>query len=120
MVDACRILKFPKPRVVKKPFRKNFKNGIFKVLKKIDPNGTISSKGMNVMNDLVCDLFERIAISSQEFSKKSGKQTLTVRDILSGVRVLLPGQLGGHAYNEGWKALKRSHEFDTAAKRARD
>lgn len=120
-VDARRCLKFGKKKPsVKKPFRKNFRNGIFKVLKKIDPDGTISSKGMDVMNDLICDLFERIAISSKEFCKKTDKQTLMVRDVSAAVRMVLPGQLGAHAFYEGWKAAKRVCEFEDAAKNSRD
>lgn len=121
VVNARKSLKFGKKRLsTKKPFRKNFRNGIFKVLRKIDPNGTISSKAMDVMNDLVCDLFERISISSKELCQKAGRQTLVIRDINSAVRVLMPGQLGSHAFYEGWRATKRFCDSEDAARNARD
>lgn len=119
MLDARRSLNFKKIRVAKKPFRMDFKNALYKVLKKIDKNGAISSKGMDVMNDIMVDLFDKLALTGASLLKKDKGSTLRPRDIQTAVRFLVPGQLGTHAFYEGWNALTKTHEHDQARARGR-
>ena len=76
----------------------DFKNSLFKVLRKIDSNGTISSKAMDVLNDMMLDLLERLCKEAQNIREMNGLQTLRPRDFQTAARILLPGQLSGHAF----------------------
>jgi histone H2B len=53
---------------------------IYKVLKQVHPDASVSAKAMLIMESLVSDLFERI---------------------------ILPGELAQHAVNEGSKAVTK-------------
>ena len=94
----------PTPRASR---RMDFKNSLYKVLKKIDIDGTISNKGMEVMNDMVIDMFQKIAGTAGDLAKKDGRNTMLGRDVLTAVRILLPGQLKLHAFYEGHHAYTR-------------
>lgn len=83
----------------------DFKNALYQVLRKIDPNGTISSKAMGVLNDMMRDLLERIAGEACNVREKNGHCTLRARDIQTAARLLLPGSLFTHAFYEAHKAL---------------
>jgi histone H2B len=84
----------------------NFKNALFKVLRKIDPAGTISSKAMDVLNDMICDVMERIASEAATIRAKDKKATLMARDIQTAIRLVLPGAVFTHAFYEAHRALR--------------
>ncbi len=75
------------------------------MLRKIDPKGTISGKAMDVLNDMMCDLLERLAGEAGSVREKNGHATLRSRDIQTGARLLLPGTLFTHAFYEAHRAL---------------
>ena len=85
----------------------DFKNSLYKVLKKIDINGNISNKGMEVMNDMMLDLFQKIAGTAGDLAQRDGRTTMLGRDVLTAVRILVPGQLQLHAFYEGHHAYTR-------------
>uniref|UniRef100_A0A6V3P3M1 Core Histone H2A/H2B/H3 domain-containing protein n=1 Tax=Lotharella globosa TaxID=91324 RepID=A0A6V3P3M1_9EUKA len=78
---------------------------IYSVLRQIHPDMRISKKAMKVMNDLVADQFEKIALEAHKMLQIHGKTTLTAREIQASVRLLLPGELAKHAVSRGTKAL---------------
>ena len=80
---------------------------IYKVLKQVHPDTGISSKAMSIMNSFVNDIFERIASESARLSIHNGKSTISSREIQTGVRLLLPGELAKHAVSEGTKAVTK-------------
>lgn len=84
----------------------NFKNALFKVLRKIDPAGTISSKAMDVLNDMMGDILERLASEAASLRSKAKKATITSIDIQSATRLTLPGSLSMHAFYEGHRAVR--------------
>jgi len=86
----------------------DFKNALFKVLRKIDPKGTISSKAMGVLNEMMCDLLERLAGEAASVRQKNGHVTLKTRDVQTGARLLLPGSLFTHAFLEAHQALVKT------------
>ena len=66
--------------VAHKNRKKNFQSFslyIFKVLKSIANDIGISKKGMNVLNSLVTDMFERIALEGSKLVRYNNKKTLS-------------------------------------------
>ena len=90
--------------------KKNFQSFslyIFKVLKSIANDIGISKKGMNVLNSLVTDMFERIALEGSKLVRYNNKKTLSSQDIQTAVKLLLPADLGSHAIMEASKAIAK-------------
>ncbi|XP_044482106.1 late histone H2B.L4-like [Mangifera indica] len=82
-----------------------YKTYVFKVLKQVHPGMAISSKATTVVNNYMADMFERIADEAATLSKYNKRMTLSSREILGAVKVVLPGDLGKHAIAEGNKAV---------------
>ncbi|KAG5670477.1 hypothetical protein PVAND_000739 [Polypedilum vanderplanki] len=89
----------------KKINRISYSHFIYKVLKQIHPEMRISGKSMNIMNDFVQDIFERIASEGSNLSHRGRKQTMTSREIDTATKLILPGELARHAENEGKKSI---------------
>ena len=80
---------------------------IYKVLKSISNDVGISKKGMSVINSLVSDMFEQIALESSKLVRYQKKKTLSSQDVQAAVKLLLPPDLGNHAVLEGSKAVAK-------------
>lgn len=80
---------------------------IYKVLKQVHPDTSVSTKAMSIMNSFVNDIFERIANESSKLVTHNGKRTITSREIQTSVRLILPGELAKHAVSEGTKAVTK-------------
>ena len=97
-------------RPAKRAKRKNYQSFslyIYKVLKSISNDVGISKKGMNVINSLVTDMFEQVALESSKLLRYHKKKTLSDNDIQAAVKLLLPQDLGTHALMEGNKAVAK-------------
>lgn len=92
-------------RVRKKKNKENYKSFIYKVLKQIYVHVGISSKGMQTLNDLVVDMFERIAFEAAHLCKVSKRATLQANDIEAACKLIISGDLAKHAVTEGKKAI---------------
>lgn len=90
----------------------DFKDYIYRVLRTLDPNGKISSQAMVVMNDMIADVFRKLATECGELCKHNKRATLSVRELQTIVRLFLPGELGKHAFAEGFKAIQRNNEWE--------
>jgi len=53
------------------------------------------------------DTFDRMANEAVRLARYNKKSTLTSREIQTGVRLLLPGELAKHAVAEGTKAVPK-------------
>ena len=73
---------------------------MYKVLKQVHPDTSISSKIMGIMNSFVNDIFEHIA-------SEAPASTITSCEVQTAVRLLLPGELAKHAVSEGTKAVTK-------------
>ncbi|KAI1718392.1 core histone h2A/H2B/H3/H4 domain-containing protein [Ditylenchus destructor] len=93
-----------KKRTGKKSY-KSFSVFLYRVLKQVNPECGISSKGMAVMNSMMNDVFERLADEGARLSKMSSRSTLSSREVQSAARLVLPGELAKHAVSEGTKAV---------------
>ncbi len=86
---------------------------IYKVLRsenirsEADTDLGISNKGMEVMNSLVNDLFERIASEASNLAKISKRNTIGKKDIESAAKLVIPGEIGRLIRDEADKALSK-------------
>ncbi|XP_020215151.1 histone H2B.1, embryonic [Cajanus cajan] len=102
-------VKKAKKRGRKKRGRKRSEEGyqryVYKVLKQVHPEMGISSKCMTIVNNLMNDMFERLAFEASRLKDYTGHVTLSSREIQGAVKLVLPGELGKHAIAEGVKAI---------------
>ena len=80
---------------------------IYKVLKQVHPDTGISKKGMKVVNNILMDIFEKIATEADKLVQKNKKHTISSRDIQMAVRLVVPNELAKHAVSEGTKAVTK-------------
>ncbi len=80
---------------------------IYKVLKQVHPDCGATAKTMVIMENLVADIFERIAREAAKLARKSNKMTIGAREIQTAVRLIFPGSLAKHATVEGTKAVSK-------------
>jgi histone H2B len=95
---------------VKKHKKKSFASFslyVYKVLKSISSDVGISKKGMAVINSLVADMFEQVALEASKLVRYQKKKTLSSQDVQTAVKLLLPPDLGNHAILEGSKAIAK-------------
>lgn len=99
-------------RKAKKPKKKRRKEScsrfLYAVLKEVHPDRGISRKAMQVMDDLVRDLFHRIATEARQAMESTGRSTLTSHDIRTGTMLVLGNtELERHALSQGQKAVTK-------------
>lgn len=80
---------------------------ITRVLKQVHPDTGMTASAMVIMNDYVLDVFHQIMKEAIVLLELSGKNTMTAREIQTGVRFSLPGELAKHAVSEGTKAVTK-------------
>uniref|UniRef100_UPI00398F496E histone H2B 1/2-like n=1 Tax=Pristiophorus japonicus TaxID=55135 RepID=UPI00398F496E len=80
---------------------------IYKVMKQVHPDTSISSKAIGIMNLFVNDIFERIAGEASCLAHYNKRCTISSREIQTIVRLLLPGDLAKHTLSEGTKAVTK-------------
>merc|ERR1712037_449075 len=81
------------------------------VLRQVHPDIRISSQAVATMNSFLDDIFERIVGESAKLAhhpqRKTKRSRITVREIQTSCRLLLPGELAKHAISEGTKAVTK-------------
>lgn len=95
----------------RKTRHETYSSYIFKVLRQVHPDTSISRKAMSIMNSFVNDIFERIANEASKLSAINKRSTITSREIQTAVRLILPGELSKHAVSEATKAVTK---YDTS------
>ena len=85
----------------------SYASSIYKVLHSVHPDTFISKNAMKVMDSFVHDIFDRIATEAGHLARASKRQTITAREIMHAVRLVLPGELAKHAVYEGTKAVTK-------------
>ena len=83
----------------------NFSSYLFRVLKQIHPQLSMTNKAMKVMDDFMHDIFHRLASEAAGLVKLANRSTLTSAEIQTSTRLILPGELSKHAVMEATKAL---------------
>ena len=94
-------------RLKKKRRVESYSSYIYKVLKQVHPDTGITRRAMSIMNSLVNDLFERIAVESGKLVRYNKKATMSSREIQTAIRLILPGDLAKHGASEGTKAVTK-------------
>ncbi|XP_019238719.1 PREDICTED: histone H2B.2-like [Nicotiana attenuata] len=74
-------------------------------MKQVHPDMGISSKAMTILDNVMGDMFERIAQAAATLSTYVGRTTFSSREIQGAVKIVLPGELGKHGIAEGTKAV---------------
>ncbi|KPJ16321.1 Histone H2B.2 [Papilio machaon] len=99
-----------KPIIKTKMKKKNYHSFsiyIYKLLRSIlKENFGISKKSMQIMNNFVNDMIEKIAEEAGRLVVHSKRSTLGSAEIRTAIKLLVPGELAKHALVEGAKALK--------------
>jgi len=80
---------------------------IYKILKQVHPDSNISNQAVRIMDDFVKDILSRIVREAEQLCEMLQKRVLTSREIQTGVRLQLPGELAKHAVSEGTKAVTK-------------
>jgi histone H2B len=102
-----------KPKRVHKKVRKpqkpqfNFKREIHRVLKQVYPKTSISTKSMSILNEMMADIFERLASESRTLIRKGKNTTLTSREMQTSAKLVLNGELCKHGASEAAKAFQK-------------
>mmetsp|Transcript_5052 Transcript_5052/g.9023 ORF Transcript_5052/g.9023 Transcript_5052/m.9023 type:complete len:118 (+) Transcript_5052:39-392(+) len=89
----------PRKKARRPPVR-SWSRHIRKVLRQVQCDLGISRTAMDVMNCFLDDIFDRLASEASQLSRISGSKTLSGRDVLTAVRLVLPGELAKHALCE--------------------
>jgi len=113
---GAKAVRAARPRGPRRHRHNNYGRAIHALLGAVaHAGGTSMSKGaMATMNDLVCDVRDRLAAQAAELlrpaagSKRPGKQTLGAREIQTATRFLFPGELAKHAVKEGSSAVLKA------------
>ncbi|KAI3982612.1 hypothetical protein MKX01_031351 [Papaver californicum] len=87
-----------------------YKRYVCKVLKQVHPD--LSSRAVVIINEMMNNMFERLAKEAAKLCDYTGRMTISSREIQAAVRLVIPRELGKHVISEGVKAVINytSHE----------
>ncbi|XP_028776139.1 late histone H2B.L4-like [Neltuma alba] len=92
--------------------REGYEKCVYNVLKQVHPGMEISTAAMAILNNLMNDMFERLADEAARLKNYTGQVTLSSREMQGAVKLVLPGELGKHANAEGVKAVIAYLSYD--------
>jgi len=75
------------------------------------PNAEVTGyrlQSVKILNSLVNDFLERLAVEAASLARGSKKRTLGSREIQTAVRLTLPAELAKHAMAEGTRAVAKA------------
>ncbi|KAK9821916.1 hypothetical protein WJX81_004708 [Elliptochloris bilobata] len=85
-----------------------YKVYLHRVSKSVHPELSVSKRSMEVLQSFTVDMFERLVVEAARVTARSGRETLSSREVQTAVKLQLPGALGRHAVAEGTKAVQRA------------
>ncbi len=71
----------------------------------VHPSYTLSQKGINVVHDVLGDMFEKLAETAKDLMRKVGRCTLQARDIAGATALLFHSELHVFAITKGMQAM---------------
>ncbi|XP_078414237.1 histone H2B-like [Cetorhinus maximus] len=80
---------------------------IYKVMKQVHPDTSISSNAMSIMNSFMNDIFKPIAVEASPLAHYNKRSTISSQEIQTAVRLLLPRELVKHTVSEGTKTVTK-------------
>tara|TARA_Y100000296_G_scaffold37877_1_gene43813 strand:+ start:118 stop:462 length:345 start_codon:yes stop_codon:yes gene_type:complete len=69
---------------------------------------TLSSKSVKILNSLVTDFADKLAVEAAGLARGAKKRTLGSREMQAAVRLTLPAELAKHAMAEGTRAVAKA------------
>jgi histone H2B len=110
--DVLEEIESPILGVTKKRTRNlDFSVHISRVKMQIAPSAKIDKQSMRVLDSFVHDFLERISLEARQMMEVAGRKVLRADDVLSAVKILLPGDLGTHTLSQMKTSLEK---FDLA------
>jgi len=94
-------------RARRKKRAETYSTYVYKVLKQVHPDTSISKGAMAILNSLIQDIFERVGSEGRQLVKYNRRHTMGTREVQTAVRLILPGELAKHAVSEGTKAVAK-------------
>lgn len=88
--------------------KRSFKSYIYRALKAVHKDLTLSGKTMKILNSFVGDMFDRVATEAAGLARVNKRKTLGSREVQTAVRLTLPAELAKHAIAEGTKAVAKA------------
>jgi len=98
----------------KKNKRPQYSTYTYKVLKQVHKDLGMSKKAMQIMDNFVVDILERMANESSKLAKREKKTTLKAREMMTSAKLVLPGELARHACAQGKKAVEKLAQSHSA------
>lgn len=97
----------PSPGHKKKHMKRKetYSSYVYKLLKQIHPDTSISTRAMSILNSFINDIFERVATEASRLAAINRESTITPRELQIAVRLILPPQLTKQAVSEAIKAV---------------
>tara|TARA_Y100000389_G_C17471304_1_gene531419 strand:- start:15751 stop:16992 length:1242 start_codon:yes stop_codon:yes gene_type:complete len=90
-----------------------FNLSIKQILKNVHPDLSIKTISVEILNDILMRLSENIIEVATKMSELGKTKTITVREIMTSVRLLVPGELGNNAIIR-WKRYKNIEKYRKA------
>jgi len=87
--------------------KESFTTYIYKVLKQVHPDHSISKKAMTILNTFVYDQIDRLSTSANDLIQVNKTKTIGQREIQTATRLILPAELNKFAVQEATKALEK-------------
>lgn len=78
---------------------------IFRILKSINVNMGITKRAIEILNVIAKVIFERLVLHSSRLARYNSRKTITAREVMTTVRMNLPGELGKHAVTNVTRAM---------------
>ena len=75
----------------------NFNLYIYKTLKTVHVGLRISKKSIKVINSMLMEVLDRLALTAAQLSRIRKRSTMSWQDLHSAVRLIFPGELRKHA-----------------------
>lgn len=64
---------------------------VYRVMKQVHPDASISKNAMKVMSCFINDIFEKVTTEASHLTSINKKKTFTIRDAQSAVKLVVPG-----------------------------
>jgi len=105
--------------VVKRSKKKkpSYQSYTYKVLKQVHKDLGMSKKSMQIFDNFIADILERMAMESSKLAKRQKKTTLKAREMMTSAKLVLPGELARHACAQGKKAVEKFSAATSASEK---
>jgi histone H2A len=84
----------------------NFSTYVYRVLKQVHPDTGISGSALATMVNLIKVNISKIIFVMNQISIRTGAKTLTSRDVITSIKICIPGELAKHGVSEAIKAVQ--------------